>query len=403
MIGQSVPQKKLFDIRASFIVIAIFLLVVLLGIRGSTQWITPSTGGFPYREFILKYTSIPTIGALANFDGVQYLIIADHDAYYQYQQAYFPLFPLLIKVVGTIIGGKLLYGGLVISVFSLFWGLILLRKLLNSLPGKNKFVWSSVVYLLLLPGSFFFVSVYTESLFLTLFCGALLLLNRKQYVLAAITACLLGMTRLVGVFVVIPIVVYFAFPYLSEKRAWLKRFIQGLKPVHLLVIFSPVLGLLIYMTYLYITVGDPLAFIHAQKAFNNNRSTSIVLLPQVIYRYFKILTTAQLDVAYIVASVEIGVFIAYIALLARQFYRYVVLKKDAHWLTWGILLFSITNLLLPTLTGTLSSIPRYGLLSLAVLIEINQGSRKMKYLLGIVFSVINLLMLILFAQGYFVS
>jgi hypothetical protein len=211
------------------------------------------------------------------------------------------------------------------------------------------------------------------------------------------------MTRLVGVFVVIPLVVYFIFPHLSEKGGWLKKFIQSLKPVHLLVILSPLIGLLIYMAYLHITVDDPLAFIHAQKAFNNNRSTSIVLLPQVLYRYFKILTTARLDIAYVVASVEIGIFITYIALLARQFYRYFVLKRDAHWLSWGILLFSITNLLLPTLTGTLSSIPRYGLLSLAVLIEINQSSRVVKLLLSVVFSVINLLMLVLFAQGYFVS
>lgn len=397
------PQKTFLDIRTSLVVVVLFLSIVLLGIWGSLQFISPSTSGFPYREFILRYTSVPTIGALANFDGVQYLVIADHDAYYQYQQAYFPLFPLLIKVVGTVIGGKLLYGGLVVSIFGLFCGLILLRKLLSLLPEKNRSVWSSTVYLLLLPGSFFFVSVYTESLFLALFCGTLLLLNRKQYVLAAVTACLLGMTRLVGVFVVIPIVVYFTFPYLGEKRMGINRFIQSLKPVHLLVILSPLVGLLIYMAYLHITVGDPLAFIHAQKAFNNNRSTSIVLLPQVLYRYFKILTTARLDIAYVVASVEIGVFITYIALLVRQFYRYFVLKRDAHWLSWGILLFSITNLLLPTLTGTLSSIPRYGLLSLAVLIEINQSSRVVKLLLSVVFSVINLLMLVLFAQGYFVS
>lgn len=397
------PQKTLLNTRTSLIVVVLFLSIVLLGIGGSLQFISPSTSGFPYREFILRYTSVPTIGALANFDGVQYLVIADHDAYYQYQQAYFPLFPLLIKVVGTLIGGKLLYGGLVVSIFGLFCGLILLRKLLSLLPEKNRSVWSSTVYLLLLPGSFFFVSVYTESLFLALFCGTLLLLNRKQYVLAAVTACLLGMTRLVGVFVVIPLVVYFIFPHLSEKGGWLKKFIQSLKPVHLLVILSPLIGLLIYMAYLHITVDDPLAFIHAQKAFNNNRSTSIVLLPQVLYRYFKILTTARLDIAYVVASVEIGIFITYIALLARQFYRYFVLKRDAHWLSWGILLFSITNLLLPTLTGTLSSIPRYGLLSLAVLIEINQSSRVVKLLLSVVFSVINLLMLVLFAQGYFVS
>ncbi len=387
----------------SFIVASIFFLLVLLGIRVSMQLIAPSTVGFPYREFILQYNSIPTIGALANFDGVQYLIIADHDAYYTYQQAYFPLFPIFIKVVGTLIGGRLLYGGLLVSILCLFCGLILLRKLLDLLPGKHATRWSTVIYLLLLPGSFFFVCVYTESLFLVLLCGTLLLLNRKRYVLAAVTACLLGMTRLVGVFVMIPIVMYFAFPYLGEKREWIKKFIHSLKPVHLLVICAPVLGLLIYMTYLYTTVGDPFAFIHAQKAFNNNRSTSIVLLPQVIYRYFKILTTAQLDIAYLVASIEIGVFIIYMTVLARQFYRYFVLKKGAHWLSWGILLFSITNLLLPTLTGTLSSIPRYGLMSLAVLIEINQSSRNMRYLLGIVFCVINLLMLILFAQGYFVS
>jgi len=403
VIGKSISHQLLSDARRSLIAVLLFFLVVVTGIWISSAFLPTSPGGFPYREFALNHSPSPVIRSLANFDGVQYLIIADHDAYYTYQQAYFPLFPILIKGVGIITGAKLLFAGLMVSVCSLFFGLILLKQLLLLLPGKSSQRWSSVLYLLVIPGSFFFVSVYTESLFLGLFCGTLLLLHHKHYVLAAITACLLGMTRLVGLFIMIPMLMYFIYPCLHEKGCTLKKLLQGLKPMHLLVVLSPLIGLLLYMLYLNITVNDPLAFIHAQRAFNNNRSATIILLPQVIYRYAKILVTARFDIAYLVASLEIGIFATYITLLARQFHRYFILKKDAHWLSWGLHLFSIANLLLPTLTGTLSSIPRYGLVSLAVLIEINQSSRVVKSLLGLIFCLINILMLALFSQGYFVS
>jgi hypothetical protein len=90
-------------------------------------------------------------------------------------------------------------------------------------------------------------------------------------------------------------------------------------------------------------------FIHVQSLFNNGRSNGeIVLLPQVIYRYFKILTTvAPISLLYFRAVWELLTFV--VSLLLLYLYR----RK----MTVSALIFCIGAILLPTLSGTLSSFP----------------------------------------------
>src|SRR5690242_7110394 len=57
---------------------------------------------FPYVE-ILRETGLPHwIWSFGNFDGVHYLRIAKDGYAYQYTQAFFPLYPILIKIVSVV-------------------------------------------------------------------------------------------------------------------------------------------------------------------------------------------------------------------------------------------------------------------------------------------------------------
>jgi len=58
---------------------------------------------FPYVDEVLKNSDLPAwMHQFGNFDGVHYVRIASAGYEYQFTQAFFPLYPLLIKIVSPI-------------------------------------------------------------------------------------------------------------------------------------------------------------------------------------------------------------------------------------------------------------------------------------------------------------
>jgi hypothetical protein len=213
--------------------------------------------------------------------------------------------------------------------------------------------WTTA-FLLLFPTAFFFSAVYTEGLFFMLMSMSLYFFYSKKKNGAAVSGFLLALTRLIGVFVSIPFITEAIY-----KKGKL-NFSQIKWP---LVIIAPFIGLGLYMVYLFATTGDPLYFFTAQPSFGANRSTHLILLPQVYYRYIKI----------------------FLILL-------------------GISLFSLINIVLPTLTGTLSSIPRYALMSWASFMYLgNLKNYYAKISIALIFFIFQIIVASYFIQGYFVG
>lgn len=90
----------------------------------------PYLGFFPYKELLEDYHLPSFISSFANFDGVHYLILAKQ-GYSQYEHAFFPLYPLLIKLLTPIFFGNALLTGLIISNVSFLLGLIIFYKYLR--------------------------------------------------------------------------------------------------------------------------------------------------------------------------------------------------------------------------------------------------------------------------------
>lgn len=378
--------------------VCIFTLANLLVIWFAQQFVPYNVGGYPYKDFVDQYSLPLLLQPLANFDGAQYIIIAA-DKYFTYQQAYFPFFPLLIRLFAPVFMHNYAATGILISFASLIVGLFLFNGLAGILfpeqnPKKGK-LHPLLLVLLVLPSSFFFSAVYTESLFLLLVVGFLYFLAKKQIITAAVFAYFASLTRFAGILLLIPVIVEL---FIHRTKYTTRQII--------ILVLGPLTGLLTYMSYLYLTTHDALAFINAQTAFSNNRSTSAVLLPQVIYRYLKIFTTANFDFAYVVALLEFGIFVVCSALLLAELWR---MHKQRAWggphgaIILGLLLFSCANLILPTLTGTLSSIPRYSLLSLSALPVILRMQPWLRRSFVVVAVALHMIVLALFAQGWFVS
>lgn len=354
-------------------------------------------GFFPYHEILTDYKFPEWVSAFANFDGIHYLLISQQ-GYSQYEQAYFPLYPLLTSLLSLVTKNALL-SGLIISNVSFLVGLYVLRALHKLLfpKHKNEFVWLTL-FILAFPTAFFFGAVYTEGLFFLLCVSSLYFLVSKRYALAMIVASLASLTRLIGVFLIIP----FVFHFISINRLsdW-KKTIPELR-AHFFLLISPLGGFLTYCGYLWATVQDPLFFFHAQPVFGANRSTHLITLPQVYFRYIKIFITAAHDFQWFVSLFEVVTFTFVFVVLLFAFAS--SLKINGKKTALGIAIFSLINIILPTLTGTFSSIPRYVLFSLSLFFVLaHTGAAWKKYVLIFIFITLQIVLLALFIQGYFIG
>lgn len=372
-----------------------------------SQKFIPYLGFFPYSDQLPGYNLPSWISSLANFDGLHYINIA-RSGYAQFEQAFFPFYPILIKYLSPVFSNNQLLTGLIISNVAFLIGLVLLYKYLLLIRATTR-VAPTILLLLAFPTSFFFGAVYTEGLFFLLLVSTLYFLKKENYLLVFVFAFLASTTRLIGVFLIIPIVFHLLSlsPASSgTKRSWI--------PAYAGMTFAPIFGLAIYCFYLWRTTGDPFFFLTSQPIFGANRSSHLILLPQVYWRYFKIFITASHDFRFYVSAIEFLIFNFVFVVLVLDLFRNLNIRN------WSFIknlkfeirnydhlalnIFSLSNLILPTLTGTFSSIPRYALFSLSFFIYIAQIKNNfVKYLILIIFLLLHILLLGYFTQGYFIS
>lgn len=398
----------------------IWLFLAWRGVEFLISWASsffiPYLGFFPYRTELDQYMLPKFITRFANFDGVHYLLIAK-SGYAQFEQAFFPLYPLLVHAFSFIFRRNYLTAGLVVSNLAFLAGLILFYKYLQELlvgDSRERIHLWIIIFLLTFPTSFFFGAVYTEGLFFLTVIASLYCLKKEYYFPAAFFGFLASLTRLTGLFLIVPFIFSLYSRYKlracpSESAVWRKRRITRYT-----VILGPLSGFLAYCAYLWKTTGNPLFFFTSQPAFGAHRSTSIIFLPQVVYRYIRIFITAQWNMQYFVAAVEFGMFCFVCAVLCYELVKQI--KQSLLFMTkqneqsgvsfdrLGLVVFSLLNILLPTLTGTFSSIPRYALFSLSIFLVLGEIKNiKVKAGILFVFAALNALILGLFVQGYFIG
>jgi len=317
----------------------------------------------------------------ANMDGGHYLYIA-RSGYGLYQQAFFPLYPLVIRAF-SFLPVPLPYVGIIISHVAFFIGLLLFYDL--SLLVNKKYALWSVLFLLVFPTSYYFAAVYSTSLFFFLSVATFWAMEKRRWFLTGVIGACASFTRIYGVFLLVPAVI--SYIKTNARICWKDILTIGLIPS----------GLLAYMTYLYTTTGDALSFIHVLPAYGSQRSGGqIVLLPQVFWRYAKILfTVSPTTIEYGIAVLEITVCVFFLYLFIRAFQTN---------LKTSYILYSAIILIVPTLTGTLTSIPRYVLdaFPLFIVLGLLHNTTIKLILAGIM--VIGLVVCTsLFLQGYFVA
>lgn len=353
----------------------------------SYKFLSPRIG-FEYTSlFHFAQTANPISNFLlypwGNFDGVYYLFIAK--AGYTVDNAgFFPLYPLLIRIFSLGESSIQFYVGLILSSLFFVISLIYFYKLLK-IDYKTDLTFLPILYILIFPTSFFFASIYTESLFFLLLILSFYFARKKKWFLSSLFGILLTATRIVGIAVWPALILEF---YLQNKKILSKKAVP--------LIFVP-LGLLAFSVFNLINLGNALQFIKVQGNLLNNRAVGeIVLFPQTIFRYFKILTVISPSVyEWKVALLELSSFVFASLLL------YVAWRKKVR---LSYLLFAVIALLIPASTGTFTGLPRYILPLFPMFIALALIKNKFIRTIYIVVSIVLLFILFaLFSKGYFVS
>ncbi len=154
--------------------------------------------------------SLGTLSTWANFDGEHYVGVAE-SGYEDESPAFFPLYPLLIRLAVTLFGGPVSSGalsayGVLISLVTFCFALYFVYRIAEEGWGVRA-AQGTIVSLAFFPTGFFFNAVYTESLFLALSAGAVWAARvRKNLLLGCFIAGLAAATRNVGVLLLIPLV-----------------------------------------------------------------------------------------------------------------------------------------------------------------------------------------------------
>jgi hypothetical protein len=193
--------------------------------------------------------------------------------------AYFPLYPATVWLFKAVTGLPTLIAGFLLSNGFVAAAALLSRPLFG---GNNRAYWLFVLTLLVGPFSFFFSTLYSESLFILLTVAVLVALQRSNYLAAGIAGALLSATRPTGVLIVFAILTQI---FLDHRRAggsfaaFPRRVIRD--PEAMLALFVAPLGLFAYMAYLHLHVGDALAFARVQVGWGRELDNPIDTLLRV--------------------------------------------------------------------------------------------------------------------------
>ncbi len=246
--------------------------------------------------------------------------------------AFFPLYPLTIKALGWVLGGRYLLAGLLLSNAFMFGGLVFLYRLVRDDYGDDvarRTVWLLAIF----PTSIFFTSLYTESLFLLTGVATFYYARRGRWAMAGVWGLLASLTRITGILLLLPL----AWEYLSQKNFSLRK----LRPAALWLSLVPG-GIFAFMAYLYFGYDRPLAFAETQASGWGHELTPIW-------------SSFTHDISFLVNQSELWVIYELAATLLLGVLTVLAVKK----LPGSYTLYMLLSLLFPLASGTTKSMSRY--------------------------------------------
>jgi hypothetical protein len=304
-----------------FIVTRLALAAVIMIVVATMPLGCPTCVGVP----------MDLLGGLTRWDADAYLDIARNGYTVPGREshgAYSPLYPVLVRVGATLLGGSdtaFALAGVVIANAALLvalWGVLQLARPRIGEAGALR----AATYVLVFPTTIFLTAAYAESLFLAFSVLSALEADRTRWWRSGIFAALAALTRPFGALAVLPLI----FAY---RRSF------ALRPSILAVGLAP-LAFFAWAAYLWAISGDPLQVVHVYAAWGSHARSPIAAFADLfdprIYGF---------------PWVVLGLLVLFIGLIAVA------------WRRWGAGFgtFGASLLLVVASSGSLTSSMRYEL------------------------------------------
>ncbi len=334
----------------------------------------------------IGFNNLPHLGqinsfgqALGNWDGGHFIGIAQNGYKHFFQYAFWPLYPLLIRGV-TLLTSNYYLSAFLINIFCLFLGLEVFYKLLR-LDYSLAFSKKIIILMLIFPTSFFFLAAYSESLFFLLVVSTFLSLRLSHkkpiYLYLAISLTILAsLTRLVGLALILAVLV----EVYRQKRL----------PMVILILIISLSGFLSYCFYLFLKTGQPFYFLIAEQYWQRNLTFPGLGFWNTIQNF----SGQQLVLDYGRSLLELVFSVLGVGLILRSI----------RFLRPSYVIYGFCSILLPLLTPSLSSMPRFLLVVFPIFIMLGQVKSRLILVIYLLMSV-SLLMFfsISFILGNWVS
>ncbi|MDD3679372.1 MAG: hypothetical protein PHX72_00725 [Candidatus Shapirobacteria bacterium] len=325
----------------------------------------------------------------ANFDSEHFLHIAEFG--YGYSRhlptfSFFPVYPLMLRFLNKIFFDYFIAGQVIIFIF-LPATIYFFNCFLKKENFGDKKIWLINFLFLFCPGAVFLNAFYTELPFLFFVITSLLFLKEKRYWLAVSMGLLASATRVVGVFIV-PAIFWQLFQ--DKKISWPKK-----------IFFStlPSLGLIGYSLFLGIRFNNPLLFGLSHQSWGK---AQIVFPIQTLINYLSTVFFPPIELSrFNYYTVVIEFLITLLALASFIYLWWQALEKKR---LEPILIFSTLAFVLPLLTGSLGTMPRYLLTFLVLFPFWANIFVKLRLVFRVILTILILVVfssgVVLFTRGY---
>lgn len=234
--------------------------------------------------------------------------------------AFFPLFPLLVRVTHV----SFPLGGMLVSNLAFACALLLLGAVAMKSGASEEDAGRAMFYLAFFPTSYFLSLPVTEAVFLAVSLAAVLCALEGRWWAAGLFGALATGTRVAGI-LLIPLLLL-----LPGRR--ISKFWLALVPA----------GLVAFMWHLQRVTGDPFAFMHVQTRWG--RTFSMSALVAQLRNFSEPWNFVALNLAAALLLIGVGVHL----LLRRE---------------WAFGVYTLTTALLPLSSGSLQSIARYAVVA----------------------------------------
>jgi hypothetical protein len=289
----------------------------------------------------------PLLDMWTRWDSWEYEEIARKGYWYDFNAepnpygtvACFPLYPMAVRAVGLVLGGRYVLAGLLVANLASMVGFVILFQW-ALWRADRKAAWLTTALAISFPPGLFWSALYPQSLFFALSVGSLAMMLDGRVAGSCLLTALATATRLEAV-ALIPALVLIRVAH----RGW--QIGRDL----LWFLITP-LGLLGYMAYLYGRWGDPLLFLKVHAIFGRGIRNPIMTL----------LIPIQTGEA-IQDSMILGTYAIFVVLVLAAFSR----------VGWPIVVYGWVLFLIPLASGVYMSIYRVHLVNVAIYLTIGLG------------------------------